>query len=58
MSPEGHREPRNKVGSLRRAERLAGFEPETFQFLLQRLNPQGHSFYPFILNPIVSFKNN
>ena len=29
---EGHREPRNKVGSLSPAERLAEFEPGTFQF--------------------------
>ena len=36
--PEDHREPRNKVGSLSPAERLAGFEPGTFRFLLQRLN--------------------
>ena len=41
--PEGHREPRNKVGSLSPAERLVGFEPGTFRFLLQRLNPLGHS---------------
>ena len=30
--PEGHREPRNKVGSLRMAEPLVGFEQGTFQF--------------------------
>ena len=41
--PEGHREPRNEVASLTPAERLVGFEPGTFQFLLQRLNPLGHS---------------
>ena len=40
--PEGHREPCNEVGSLSPAERLAGFEPGTFRFWLQRLNPQGH----------------
>ena len=28
IRPEGHREPRNKVGSLSPAERLVGFEPE------------------------------
>ena len=28
--PEDHREPRNKVGSLSPAKRLAGFEPGTF----------------------------
>ena len=26
--PEGHRKPRNEVGSLTPAERLVGFEPE------------------------------
>ena len=45
--PEGHREPRNKVGSLSPAERLLGFESGTFQFLLQRLNPLGHSHQQF-----------
>ena len=43
IPPEGHREPRNEVGSLSPAERLVGFEPGTFRFLLQRLNPLGHS---------------
>ena len=38
---EGHREPRNEVGSQSLAEHLVGFEPGTF--LLQRLNPLGHS---------------
>ena len=38
-----NREPRNEVGSLSSAEHLACFEPETFRFLLQRLNPLGHS---------------
>ena len=28
--PEGHREPSNKVGSLKLVERLVGFEPGTF----------------------------
>ena len=32
IRPEGHREPRNEVGSLSPAERLAGFEPGTFRF--------------------------
>ena len=32
-----------RVGSLSPAERLVGFEPGTFRFLLQRLNPLGHS---------------
>ena len=40
---EGHQEPRNEVGSLSLAERLVGFEPGTFRFLLQRLNSLGHS---------------
>ena len=34
IQPEGHREPRNEVGSLSPAERLVGFEPGTFQFWL------------------------
>ena len=42
IRPEGHRGPRNKVGSLSPAERLVGFEPGTFRFILQRLNPLGH----------------
>ena len=41
IRPEGHREPRNEVGSLSPAERLADFEPGTFRFLLQYLNPLG-----------------
>ena len=32
VRPEGHREPRNEVGSLSPAERLAGFEPGTYRF--------------------------
>ena len=47
--PEGHREPRNEVGSLSPAEHLAGFEPGTFRFLFQCLNPLGHS--PFQWDP-------
>ena len=34
IQPEGHREPRNEVGSLSPVKRLAGFEPGTFQFLV------------------------
>ena len=30
--PEGHREPRNEIGSRRLAERIAEFEPRTFWF--------------------------
>ena len=40
---QGHWEPRNEIGSLSPAERLVGFEPGTFRYLLQRLNPLGHS---------------
>ena len=40
---EGHQKPRNEVGSLNLAECLAGFEPGTFRFWLQHLNPLGHS---------------
>ena len=39
VQPESHREPRNEVGSLSPVERLASFEPGTFRFWLQRLNP-------------------
>ena len=42
---EGHREPRNEVGSLSPAERLVGFEPGTIRFWWQRLNPLGHYYY-------------
>ena len=41
--PEGHWEPRGEVGSLSPAKCLVGFEPGTFQFLLQCLNPLIHS---------------
>ena len=30
LRPKGHREPRNKVGTLSPAERLVGFQPVTF----------------------------
>ena len=40
---KGHREHRNEIGSLSPYEGLVGFEPATFHFLLQRLNPLGHS---------------
>ena len=43
FQPKGHREHRNEVGSLSLDERLVGFELGTFRFLLQRLNPLGHS---------------
>ena len=41
--PEGHREPCNKVWSLSQAKLLMGFEPGTFRFWLQCLNPLGYS---------------
>ena len=40
---EGHGEPHSEVGSLSPVEHLVGFEPGTFWFWLQRLNPLGHS---------------
>ena len=43
VRPESHQEPYSEVGSLSPAKRLVGFEPGTFQFRLQRLNPLGHS---------------
>ena len=43
IQPTGQREPRNEVGSLSPAKCLAGFELGTFRFLLQCLNPLGHS---------------
>ena len=43
IRPEGHREPRNEVGSLSPAEHLVGFEWGTFRYFLQCLNPLGHS---------------
>ena len=41
--PEGYQEPRSGVGSLSPTQHLVGFEPGTFRFLLQRLNPLGYS---------------
>ena len=43
IRPEGYWEPRNEVGILSLAKRLVGFELGTFRFLLQGLNPLGHS---------------
>ena len=43
IRPEGDRESRSKVASLRPTKRLAGFEPSTFQFWSQRLNSLGQS---------------
>ena len=43
IRPEGHQGSRNEVGSLSPAERQAGFEPGTFRFWSQCLNPLGHS---------------
>ena len=42
IRPEGYRV-QSEVGSLSLAERLVWFEQGTFQFILQRLNPLGHS---------------
>ena len=43
IRPEGHWQPRNEVGYVSPVECLAGFEAGTFRFLLQSLNPVGHS---------------
>ena len=43
IQPEGHREPRDEVGSLRPVKLLLGFEPGTFRFCLQLFNLPGHS---------------
>ena len=43
IRPEDHREPRNEVEFLSPAERLVGFESETFRFWSPRLNPLGYS---------------
>ena len=43
FGPKSHQEPHNKVGYLRRAETLVGFEPRTFRFWLQNLNQLGLS---------------
>ena len=43
FQPDGHWEPCNKVGSLRLAKHIVGFELGTFWFLLQCLNPLGYS---------------
>ena len=43
IQPKGHQKPHNEVGSLSLAECLLMFEPGTFQFCLQCLNPLGRS---------------
>ena len=48
IQPEGHREPRNEVGSLSPVKLLLGFEPGTFRFCLQLLNLPGHSLLKII----------
>ena len=48
IQPKGHREPWNESGSLSLAKSLVGFESETFQFWLQRLNPLGCSLWKLI----------
>ena len=52
IRPEGHREPCNEDGSLSPAERLVGFEPGTFRFWSQCLNPLGHSPHDLLMTPI------
>ena len=42
VRPKSHREPHNEVGSLSLAERLLGFELETFQFWWQCPNSLWH----------------
>ena len=51
FQPKGHWEPCSKVGSLNPTKHLVGFEPRTFRFLLQHLNPLGHSPSSSILYP-------
>ena len=51
IQPEGYCEPRNKVGSLSPAEYLVGFEPRTFWFWSQCLNPLGHYVVQLMLIP-------
>ena len=41
--PKGHWDPRGKVGSLSLSKCLVGFEPGSFEFLVQCLNPLIHS---------------
>ena len=43
--PEGHREPRSEVGSLSHGQAPSGIEQGAMPFLLQRLNPLGHSYH-------------
>ena len=42
---ERHREPHNEVGSLSPSKYLVGFEPGTFRFFLQCLNPLDNSLH-------------
>ena len=57
IRPKGHREPCNEVRSLSLAKCLVGFEPGTFQFQSQRLNPLGHSSqrYALIFKGMLTF---
>ena len=52
--PENYRESRKEVWTQSPVERLVGFAPATFRFLLQRLNPLGHSILQ--LKPATSLK--
>ena len=65
VCPKVHWEPPNEVGSLTPAEHLVGFDPGTFRFWLQCLNPLGHSplnrcpsftFIMFFINVSVNWK--
>ena len=44
---EGHWDFGNEVGFLSPAERLVGFEPDTFRFLSERLDQLGHTLHLF-----------
>ena len=48
----------NKVGSLSPVEHLVGFELGTFRFLLQCLNPIGHSCSLSLLSPFIDVYKN
>ena len=43
LTRRGHRESHSKAGSLSPAQCLVGFEPGSFRFWLQRVNPLGYS---------------
>ena len=43
FKPESHQQSRNEVVSLCPVKQIVEYEPRTFLFQLQRLNPIGHS---------------